>query len=110
MTEKLIHSEVFYGTAHKIHIDRVENIINTLNFTNFTIVEVNCFESICDALCNKITSLETFYDIIIRIIKKMIKDSSILKNVDNNLKNDVVEVIDIDYHNNPVKFINLLVH
>ena len=46
----------------------------------------------------------------LRIIKKMSKEPSILKNIDNNLKNDVVEFVDLDYNNNPVKFINLLVH
>jgi hypothetical protein len=110
LTEKLIHSEVFYSTNYTIHVDRVANIINILNFTNLNIDEAICFESICDALCNKITNLENYFDIIMRIIKKMIKELSILKNIDNNLKNDIIEFTDIDYNNNPVKFINLLIH
>jgi hypothetical protein len=110
LTEKLIHNEAFYSTNHKIHIDRAENIIHMLNYTTFTIDEVKCLETIFDALCNKMPNLETFYDVIIRIIKKIIKDPSILKNIDNNLKNNVIDFIDVDYNNNPVKFINLLVH
>ena len=110
LTEKLIHSEVFYSTDYAIHIDRVSNIINILNFTNFNIDEVICVESICDALCNKISNVQTYYDVMLRIIKKISKEPSILKNIDNNLKNDVVEFVDLDYNNNPVKFINLLVH
>ena len=110
LTEKLIHSEVFYSTAYKIHIDRVENIINILNFTTFTIDEVKCLETIVDALCNKMTNLESFCDVVIRIIKKIIKAPSVLKNIDNNLKNNTIEIIDVDYNNNPVKFINLLIH
>jgi hypothetical protein len=110
LTEKLIHNEVFYNAAHKIHIDRVENIIYMLNCTTFTIDEVKCFEAIVDALCNKMTNLETFYDVIVRTIKKIIKNPSVLKNIDNNLKNNEIEFIDVDYNNNPVKFINLLVH
>jgi hypothetical protein len=111
-TEKLIHSEVFYSNNYTIHIDRVANIINLLNFTSLNIDDVTCFETICDALCNKISNLETFYDIIMRVVKKMIKDPTILKNIDNNLKNDTIEFIDVDsnYNNNPVKFINLLIH
>jgi hypothetical protein len=110
LTEKLIHSEVFYSTSHKIHIDRVENIIKILNCTTFNIDDVKCLETVFDALCNKITNLDTFYDVILRIIKKIIKELSILKNIDNNIKNNEIDFIDIDYTNNPVKFINLLVH
>ena len=110
LTEKLIHNEAFYSTHHKIHIDRVENIINILNSATFTINEVECLETIVDALCSKMTNLETFYDVILRTIKKIIKDTSLLKNVDNNLKLNVIDFIDVDYTNNPVKFINLLVH
>jgi hypothetical protein len=110
LTEKLIHSELFYSTNHKIHIDRAENIINILNCTAFNIDDVRCIEIIVDALCNKISNVETFYDAIMRTIKKIIKDPTIIKNIDNNLKNNVIDFIDVDYNNNPVKFINLLVH
>jgi len=110
LTEKLIHNEAFYSTNHKIHIDRVENIIYMLNCNAFIIDNVKCLESIFDALCNKITNLETFYDVILRITKKIIKDPTILKNIDNNLKNNVIDFIDVEYNNNPVKFINLLIH
>ena len=110
LTEKLIHNEVFYNTAHKIHVDRVENIIYMLNCTTFTIDEVKCLEVIVDALCNKMPNLDTFYDVVVRTIKKIIKNTSVLKNIDNNLKNNEIEFIDVDYNNNPVKFINLLVH
>ena len=110
LTEKLIHNEAFYSTNHKMYIDKAENIIHILNCTTFVINDIRCLESIFDALCNKITNVETFYDVILRIIKKILKEPSILNNIDNNLKNNEIVFIDVEYNNNPVKFINLLIH
>jgi len=109
--EKLIYDDLFYNDNYITFIENIENIINHLNDNNINFQQSTFLKSIIDILSYKIDDIKVFFDIILSLIKKIIKEPLVLEVINNKLKNNILDFTKKEMDEikkNPKKFINLI--
>jgi hypothetical protein len=111
LTEKITSSDLFYNDDYIVFIETIENIMNQINNSNLNLQQVIFFESIINILTHKITDINVFFDIILRLTKKIIKEPTVIELIINKLKNNVLDFTKIetdDLIKNSKKFITFI--
>lgn len=105
--EKMLESNVDLNDLDK-PILVIEKINNMLNSSNFNIHQIHILETIVDIIYYKINDIEVFLDIFIRLIKKILKEPTLINKIRNNTDNIDIQIDINEIKTNPNKFINLL--
>lgn len=108
--EKIIEDESFYNENYLILIKSIENIVNILNHGIIPkLKDIHLLESIIDHLSYKITDIKVYCDIILQLIKKIIKEPTLIEIIHNKLKTHVVDFTEMELYEiikNNKKFIH----
>jgi hypothetical protein len=111
LIEKIIENDLFYTHDYGIFIETIEIIIHSLNSSNLNLQQITMLESIVDNLSYKISNIKVFFDIILQLIKKIIKEPTILEIINDKLTNITLNFTKIDIDEitkNPKKFITFI--
>jgi hypothetical protein len=108
--EKIIDDESFYNENYLILIKSIENIVNILNHGDIQkLKDIHLLESIIDHLSYKISDIKLYCDIILQLIKKIIKEPILIEIIHNKLKTHVVDFTEMELYEiikNNKKFIH----
>jgi hypothetical protein len=111
LIEQIIENDLFYNDDYSSFIKTIESIIQPLNSSNLNLHQLIILESIIDNLSFKISNIKVFFDIILQLTKKIIKEPTILEIINDKLINIIsgFTKIDIDeITKNPKKFITFI--
>ena len=107
--EKNIQDDSFYNKDYLTNIKSIENIFNILNHSNIILKDIVLLESIIDHLSYKITNIKLFCDIILHLIKKIIKEPCLFEIIHNKFKTHILDFTETELYEiikNHKKFIH----
>ena len=92
LIEKIIENDLFYNENYLILIKSIENIVNILNHGNIqNLKDIHLLESIIFHLSFKVNDVKLFCEIILQLIKKIIKEPILIEIIHNKLKTHILD-------------------
>lgn len=99
LIEKIIENDLFYNENYLILIKSIENIVNILNHGNIqNLKDIHLLESIIFHLSFKVNDVKLFCEIILQLIKKIIKEPILIEIIHNKLKTHILDFTEMELY------------
>ena len=99
LIEKIIENDLFYNENYLILIKSIENIVNILNHGNIqNLKDIHLLESIIGHLSFKVNDVKLFCEIILQLIKKIIKEPILIEIIHNKLKTHTLNFTEMELY------------
>ena len=107
MLYKLLNNDVFYNyLKNNTYVSKLENVVKKINYFSFGIEKIQILDSFIGILDDKVSDIDSFFELINLVIKKLNKNSELLYKLKEKIKStELFNDASVEYND---KFINIL--